>query len=147
MKVFQGAHMLRQGSSRGVLSKHGLHLHNPFVETTHIGIEKPCTGMTFPFHLMNWIGIIWVKQCFVADFPSHLHHLEFWKFHLVLHKDICFCIIEILLNNKINKSVISSNVTWGSFILMSLQNNSSQETLYFYMHVWVKNQLLSHFFG
>ena len=53
----------------------------------------------------------------------------------------------MLLNNKINKSVISINVTWGSFILMSLQNNSIQETLYFYMHVWVKDQLLSHFLG
>ena len=145
MRSVQGVHMLRQGSSRGVLSKHGLHLHNPFVDTTNIGIAKPWTSVTFPFHLMNWIGIIRIQQSFVADFDSHLHHLKFWKFHLVLHTDVCFCIMEMLLNNKINKSVISRNVTWGSFILMSLQNNSSQETLYFFMHVWVKDQLLSHF--
>jgi len=82
--------MLRQGSSRGFLSRHGFHLHNPFVETAHIGIAKPWIGVTFTFHLMNWIGIIRVQQSFVADFPIHLHHLKFWKFHLVLHTYICF---------------------------------------------------------
>ena len=94
MLSVQGVHMLRQDSSRGVLSKHGLHLHNPFVETTHIGIEKPWNGVTFHFHLMNWIRIIQVQQNFVADFPSRFHHLKFWKFHLVLHTNTCFCIME-----------------------------------------------------
>ena len=50
--------MLRQGSSKGVLSNHGLHLHNPFVETTHIGIAKPWTGVTFPFHLMSLLWLV-----------------------------------------------------------------------------------------
>ena len=90
MLYVQGVHPLRQGSSRGVLSKHGLHLHNPFVETTHIGIEKPWTSVTFSFHLMNLIGIIRVQQIFVVDFSIHLHHLKFCKFHLVLYTDICF---------------------------------------------------------
>ena len=84
--------MFSQGSLGVVLSKHGLHLHNPFVETTHIGIAKPWTGVTFNFDLMNWIGIIRVQQSFVTDFPSHLHHLKFWKFHLVLHIDIFFAL-------------------------------------------------------
>ena len=82
--------MLRQGSSGSVLSKHGLHLHNRFVERTHIGIAKPWTGVTSPFHIMNLIGIIQVQQSFVVDFSIHLHHLKFCKFDLVLYTDICF---------------------------------------------------------
>ena len=64
--------MLRQGSSVVVLSKHGLHLHNPFVETTHIGIAKPWTrcDLSFPSYELDMNYPSTTKFCRLFSEPS-----------------------------------------------------------------------------